>query len=193
VLHRWDTQSFKGAEIMGYDESEGGYFTRMFDNAGHHPDYRANADGNVWSFTEAQSRATVTVKEGGDEMIFNWEWKNGGRKWLPLYDRVAVRTPRATRSHTTRISQVATVFVPVADQHCALAFYIDKLGFEKRAIEADHATLRAHGVDVDAVITRKGKTRSGLISVKVSLPDPVPPQFFFRDIDGNRFLLVQPA
>ena len=150
-----------------------------------------------------------------------------------------MRTPRATRSHTTRISQVATVFVPVADQHCALAFYIDKLGFEKRAdfaygdnarwievaprgstiaialvpssegqsnrgeeahcaftthaIEADHATLRAHGVDVDAVIARKGKTRSGLISVKVSIPDRVPPQFFLRDIDGNRFLLVQPA
>ena len=239
VLHRWDAQSFKGAEIMGYDESEGGYFTRMFDNAGHHPDYRANVDGNVWSFTEAQSRATVTVDEGGNEMTFNWEWKNGGRKWLPLCDRVAVRTPRATRSHTTRISQVATVFVPVADQHRSLAFYIDKLGFEKRAdfaygddsrwievappgstiaialvpssegqsnrgdeahcafttqdIQADHATLRAHGVDVDAVIARKGKTRSGLISVKVKVPDPVPPQFFFRDIDGNRFLLVQPA
>ena len=23
---------FKGAEIIGYDEAEGGYFTRMFDN-----------------------------------------------------------------------------------------------------------------------------------------------------------------
>ena len=82
---------------MGYDEAEGGYFTRMFDNAGHHPDYCANVDGNVWSFTEAQSRATVTVKEGGNEMTFNWEWKNGGKKWLPLCDRVAVRTNPATR------------------------------------------------------------------------------------------------
>ena len=33
----------------------------------------------------------------------------------------------------TRISQVATVFVPVADQDRALEFYLDKLGFEKRA------------------------------------------------------------
>ena len=97
VLHRWAAQSFKGAEIMGYDESEGGYFTRMFDNAGHHPEYRANVDGNVWSFTKAQSRATVTVKEGGNEMTFNWEWKNGGRKWLPLCDRVAMRTNPAAR------------------------------------------------------------------------------------------------
>ena len=36
VLHRWDAQmgghEFKGAEVMGYDEAEGGYFTRMFDN-----------------------------------------------------------------------------------------------------------------------------------------------------------------
>jgi len=33
----------------------------------------------------------------------------------------------------TRISQVATVFVPVADQERALEFYLDMLGFEKRA------------------------------------------------------------
>ena len=95
VLHRWDAQigkdEFKGAEIIGYDEAEGGYFTHMFDNAGHHPEYRASVDGDVWSFTEAQTRATATVQEGGDKMTFNWEWKNVGRKWLPLCDRVAVR------------------------------------------------------------------------------------------------------
>ena len=243
VLHRWDAQmgkhEFKGAEIIGHDEAEGGYFTRMFDNAGHHPDYRASVDGCVWSFTAAQTRATVTVQDGLNKMNFNWEWKNGGRSWLPLCDRVAVRTPRETRSHTTRIRQVATVFVPVADQDRALAFYVDKLGFEKRAdfaygenarwievapqgstiaialvppsegqaarrdqahcalttqdIEADHETLRARGVDVDAAIARKGTRRSGLISVDVSVPDPVPPQFFFRDIDGNRFLIVEPG
>jgi Glyoxalase/Bleomycin resistance protein/Dioxygenase superfamily len=35
-------------------------------------------------------------------------------------------------SNTTRISQVGTVFIPVADQDRALEFYLDKLGFEKR-------------------------------------------------------------
>jgi hypothetical protein len=99
VLHRWDAQmgkhEFKGAEIIGYDQAEGGYFTRMFDNAGHHPDYAGSVDGEVWCFTEAQTRVTVTVQNGGDEMSFNWEWKNGGRKWLPLCDRVALRTGRA--------------------------------------------------------------------------------------------------
>jgi catechol 2,3-dioxygenase-like lactoylglutathione lyase family enzyme len=131
------------------------------------------------------------------------------------------------------------VFVPVTDQDRALEFYLDRLGFEKRAdfsygegsrwievappgsviaialvppsegeyaggdeahcafasedIEADHATLRARGVDVDAEIARTGTPRSGLVSTEVSVPDPVPPQFFFRDADGNRFLIVQPG
>ncbi len=141
-------------------------------------------------------------------------------------------------TNTTRIGQVATVFVAVADQDRALAFYLEKLGFEKRSdfsygdgsrwievapagstmaialvgpsegraaggeeahcalattdIEADHATLLARGVDVDAEIARAGTSRPGLVSTDVSIPDPVPAQFFFRDVDGNRFLIVQP-
>jgi catechol 2,3-dioxygenase-like lactoylglutathione lyase family enzyme len=122
----------------------------------------------------------------------------------------------------TRITQVGTVIVPVADQNRALEFYLDKLGFEKRAdvpfgrgerwvevappgasttlalippregeptgidthvsfttddIEADHSDLRARGVDADEQIMRMG--------------DPVPPMFFFRDQDGNRFFIVE--
>jgi catechol 2,3-dioxygenase-like lactoylglutathione lyase family enzyme len=142
-------------------------------------------------------------------------------------------------ANTTRISQVGTVFVPVANQDRALGFYLDKLGFEKRAdfsygggsrwievappgaantislvprsegesvggdethcafatedIEADHATLRARGVDVDAEIARTGKRRSGIVSIDVTVGDPVPPQFFLRDTDGNRFLIVEPG
>jgi lactoylglutathione lyase len=145
---------------------------------------------------------------------------------------------KMTRSaNTTHIKQVATVFVPVADQVRAIAFYLDKLGFEKRAdflygknsrwievsppgavntislvplsegksvggdethcafvtddIESVHATLRDRGVEMDAEIARKGKSRSGLVSIDVTIEDPVPAQFFFRDIDGNRFLIVQ--
>ncbi len=140
---------------------------------------------------------------------------------------------------TTRINQVGTVFVPVADQERALGFYVGKLGFEKRAdftygdegirwievappgaantislvppsegesaggdaarcafatedIEADHATLRARGVDVDAEIARAGKRRAGIVALDVTVGDPVPAQFFFRDADGNRFLIVGP-
>ena len=68
--------------------------------------------------------------------------------------------------------------------HCA---------FATRDIEADHAALRAAGVDVDSQIARTGKRRSGLVSIDVTVGDPVPAQFFFRDIDGNRFLIVDSA
>jgi hypothetical protein len=33
--------------------------------------------------------------------------------------------------------------------------------------------------------------RTWLVSTAVSVEDPVPPQFFVRDPDGNRFLIVQ--
>jgi catechol 2,3-dioxygenase-like lactoylglutathione lyase family enzyme len=140
-------------------------------------------------------------------------------------------------AQTIRINQVGAVFVPVVDQERALEFYVDKLGFEKRAdfpygdgarwievaprgaantialvppseggsaggdetlcafqtadIKADHATLRATGVEVDAEIAGQGGHRSGLLSLEVTVKDPVPPQFFFRDADGNRFLIVE--
>jgi len=44
-------------------------------------------------------------------------------------------------------------------------------------IDADHATLKAAGVDVDADISRMG--------------GPVPPMFWFRDPEGNVLLVVQ--
>lgn len=123
---------------------------------------------------------------------------------------------------STRITHVGTVIVPVSDQDQALEFYLDKLGFEKRAdipfgrgerwvevappggattlalmppregepvgvdtrvafttkdIDADHADLLARGVDADEAVMRMGA--------------PVPPMFFFRDADGNRFFIVE--
>jgi catechol 2,3-dioxygenase-like lactoylglutathione lyase family enzyme len=52
-----------------------------------------------------------------------------------------------------------------------------RIGFTTADIDADHASLRARGVDADEEVMRMG--------------DPVPPMFFFRDPDGNRFLLVE--
>jgi catechol 2,3-dioxygenase-like lactoylglutathione lyase family enzyme len=46
-------------------------------------------------------------------------------------------------------------------------------------VDADHATLKAAGVDVDAEVTRYG--------------DPVPPMFWLRDPDGNSLIVVQPS
>jgi catechol 2,3-dioxygenase-like lactoylglutathione lyase family enzyme len=46
-------------------------------------------------------------------------------------------------------------------------------------VDADHAALKAAGVDVDAEVTRYG--------------DPVPPMFWLRDPDGNSLIVVQPS
>lgn len=52
-----------------------------------------------------------------------------------------------------------------------------RIAFRSGDVDADHAALRDAGVDVDPEVMRMG--------------DPVPPMFFFRDVDGNRLLLVQ--
>jgi catechol 2,3-dioxygenase-like lactoylglutathione lyase family enzyme len=46
-------------------------------------------------------------------------------------------------------------------------------------VDADHAALKAAGVDVDDEVTRYG--------------DPVPPMFWLRDPDGNALIVVQPS
>jgi catechol 2,3-dioxygenase-like lactoylglutathione lyase family enzyme len=45
-------------------------------------------------------------------------------------------------------------------------------------IEADHAALKAAGVDVDDEVSRMG--------------GPVPPMFWVRDPDGNSLIVVEP-
>ena len=44
-------------------------------------------------------------------------------------------------------------------------------------VDADHAEMKARGVDVDPEVSRMG--------------DPVPPMFWFRDLDGNSLLVVE--
>ena len=46
---------------------------------------------------------------------------------------------------------------------------------------------------MDPEIAREGGRRSGLVSTEAGVSDPVPAQFFFRDSEGNRFLIVQPG
>jgi catechol 2,3-dioxygenase-like lactoylglutathione lyase family enzyme len=52
-----------------------------------------------------------------------------------------------------------------------------EVSFNTRDADADHAALRARGVDADEQVLRMG--------------DYVPPMFTFRDPDGNRFRMVQ--
>jgi|ERR1041385_5913710 len=51
------------------------------------------------------------------------------------------------------------------------------IAFSTTDVDADHAALKAAGVDVDEEVMRMG--------------DPVPPMFFFRDQDANKLLIVQ--
>jgi catechol 2,3-dioxygenase-like lactoylglutathione lyase family enzyme len=46
-------------------------------------------------------------------------------------------------------------------------------------VDADHAALKAAGVDVDPEVSRYG--------------GPVPPMFWLRDPDGNSLLIVEPT
>jgi catechol 2,3-dioxygenase-like lactoylglutathione lyase family enzyme len=46
-------------------------------------------------------------------------------------------------------------------------------------VDADHAALKAAGVDVDAEVSHFG--------------GPVPPMFWLRDPDGNSLIVVQPS
>jgi catechol 2,3-dioxygenase-like lactoylglutathione lyase family enzyme len=52
-----------------------------------------------------------------------------------------------------------------------------RIGLSTGDADADHAGLRAAGVDVDAEVMRMG--------------DPVPPMFFFRDPDGNKLMVAE--
>jgi hypothetical protein len=136
-----------------------------------------------------------------------------------------VTQPQEARVSTTRtrIAKIGTVVIPVVDQDSMVEFYVDTLGFEKRAdvpfgngyrwvevapadavttialcppppggsagnrdtgiglhtpdIEADHADLKARGVDVDVEVSYMG--------------DPVPPVFWLRDPEGNTLMMVQ--
>jgi catechol 2,3-dioxygenase-like lactoylglutathione lyase family enzyme len=111
----------------------------------------------------------------GFEKRADFPYGEGGR-WIEV-------APRGSANVIALVPPGEGRLASVDQTHCA---------FATEDIEEDHATLRARGVDVDAEIARKGKQRSGLVSTDATIKDPMPAQFFLRDPDGNRFLIVQP-
>ena len=121
----------------------------------------------------------------------------------------------------TLINQIATVIVPVTDQDAALAFYTDKLGFEKRADVPMGEQMRwievapPGGSSTVAIVPpREGEpvgvetriafstqdiesVHGELKSKGVDVDDvermggPVPPMLSIRDQDGNKLLIVE--
>lgn len=88
-------------------------------------------------------------------------------------------------------STIAIALVPTSEGESASAGET-RCALSTEDIEVDHARMRANGVDVDAEIGRMGASRPGLFSTQITVKDPMPPQFSFRDPDGNRFLIVEP-
>jgi len=117
----------------------------------------------------------------------------------------------------TTITDIGTVGIPVSDQDSAVEFFVGKLGFEKRLdvtmggsfrwvtvsapdastsvalitrqdtgadtgirflvpdAEAEHAAMRQRGIEVGDLLRWPG----------------VPPMFEFKDLDGNKFEIVE--
>lgn len=122
---------------------------------------------------------------------------------------------------TTQITGIHTVGVPVRDQSRSLAFYVEKLGFEKRldapfgesrwlevappgAVTSIALVSAAEGVPtgVDTGIRLStGDAESdhaALLAAGVDtdaeiirVGDFVPPMFTLRDPDGNRLVIVE--
>ena len=120
----------------------------------------------------------------------------------------------------TQITDVRTVGIPVADQDRALAFYVEKLGFEKRmdvpyrpgerwievAPPGAATTIalvrvgpgQATGIDtnvrlttVDAQADHESLRARGVDADPEVMAFPVP-MFAFRDQDGNVLRIVEP-
>jgi predicted enzyme related to lactoylglutathione lyase len=93
-------------------------------------------------------------------------------------DRLSERQSHLRRrAMSTRVSKIANVIIPVADQDCALQFYSEALGLQTDDIDTYHAQLKDAGIDVDAEISRFG--------------DAVPPMFWLRDPEVNTLMIVE--
>jgi lactoylglutathione lyase len=123
----------------------------------------------------------------------------------------------------TRITDLRTVSVPVADQDRALEFYVGKLGFEKRleALPGDGGrwieVAPAGAATTIALVAARGVAPAGVdTGIRLTTADAdadhaallasgvdtdpevlrwpgVPPMFSFRDQDANRLVIVQGA
>jgi lactoylglutathione lyase len=122
----------------------------------------------------------------------------------------------------TTITDVRTIAVDVSDQDRALAFFTDKLGFEKRLDAAISPTTRWIEVAPPGATTSialnatEGAQDVGTdTGIRFTVPDAnaehaaledrgvavgellrwddVPPMFAFDDPDGNRFYIVEMA
>jgi catechol 2,3-dioxygenase-like lactoylglutathione lyase family enzyme len=130
--------------------------------------------GTVFVPVKDQDRALKFYTEKlGFEKIADAEY-GGGLRWVEV-------APAGSDDRVALVSEREGEVSIDSRTHCA--FLTDD-------IDRVHKTLQERGVSVDNVVGRKGTSRPGLFSFDVAVFNSAPPQFSFRDPDGNRFLIV---
>lgn len=82
---------FDTLSIMGVDAQTGRCFARSFENHGFARVYDVARNGRIWTLSGATERARIEFGDGGARQTHTWEWLHDGQ-WLPLCERVALRT-----------------------------------------------------------------------------------------------------
>lgn len=138
-----------------------------------HPSPAIHSVGTVFVPVTDQIRAlSFYIEILGFEKLIDIEYGTGER-WIEV-------APARSAHRIALVPSSEGSVRPGLHTYCA---------FEVRDADASHAALKSQGVDVSA-IGRPGTGRTGLFG-KNLVKNPIPPQFYLHDPDGNRFLVVQ--
>jgi catechol 2,3-dioxygenase-like lactoylglutathione lyase family enzyme len=139
-----------------------------------HPLPPIHSVGTVFVPVADQARALSFYTDTlGFEKRFDFEY-GGGQRWIEV-------APPGSAHRIALVPRAEGPRYPGLHTYCAL---------EADNAEAIHAALQTRGVRVSS-IARQGTERTGLFADDVVVNNPVPPQFYLHDPDGNRFLVVQ--
>lgn len=95
VMQRGETRvgnvAFNSTWMLGFDDDAGTYRMWLFDDANHAVEYSVSVDGNVWSVSGIEQRATFTFMTP-NRMRQQWFVREAGR-WAPLCDIECLKAP----------------------------------------------------------------------------------------------------
>ncbi|MGY8683125.1 VOC family protein [Bradyrhizobium sp. UFLA05-153] len=138
------------------------------------PSHRLRNVGTVFVPVADQDRALSFYNDTlGFETRFDLEYDNGLR-WIEI-------APPGSAHRIALVPRTEGSVRAGPHTYCAL---------EADNAEDIHQELKSRGVKVSE-IARTGSERTGLFADNVIVRNPVPPQFYLHDPDGNRFLVVQ--
>lgn len=130
--------------------------------------------GTVYVPVTDQAKALSFYTDSlGFEKRFDFEY-GGGQRWIEV-------SPPGCAHRVALVPRTEGSAPSGAHTYCAL---------EVENAETARATLKSRGIRVSDIATQ-GSERKGLFADNAAVKDPVPPQFYLHDPDGNRFLVVQ--